>query len=71
VTWIDIVAGLAFLVSPLNMRYQFGRARRRAVEHGADLQRFDRFLGSRLVRAFYVLFPAVGIVLIVLGLAGA
>lgn len=70
-TWIDIVAGLVLLVSPLNLRYQFGRVRRRVIEDRGDLERFDAFLGSRVIRALNVVLPVAGVALIVLGAVGA
>jgi hypothetical protein len=71
VTWIYIVAGLVLLISPLNLRYQFAKVRRRVIEDHGELERFDGFLGSRLIRALNLVLPAAGLVLIVLGAVGA
>jgi hypothetical protein len=71
VVWIQILAGVVLLVTPLNMRFQLARTRTRVAAERGDIERFDRFQRSRLVRGLYIGVPAVGVVLIVLGLLGA
>jgi len=71
VDWILIVAGLILLLSPINMRYHHRKARQGITRRKGDIERFDRFLGSRLTRTLYVLPPILGIACIALGLVSA
>ncbi len=66
--WILIVAGLLLLLSPINMRYHHRKAKQRIIEREGDVERFDRFLRSRLTRTLYLLQPILGIACIALGL---
>ena len=66
--WLDIICGIILLLSPLNMRYQMSKARRKLVARHGDIERFDRFLRSRILQLCYIVLLVLGIVAIAIGL---
>jgi hypothetical protein len=68
VIWILILAGLVLLVTPFNMRFQISRTRQRIAAQGGNVERFERFEASPVVRAVYIGVPVLGLVLILVGL---
>jgi hypothetical protein len=65
--WTDVVVGILFLISPVNVRYQLRKARERSVRRGRDIEGLVRFVTSGTLRAFYVVVFVAGVVLVVVG----
>jgi hypothetical protein len=65
-----IVAGVLFVLWPLQYRRSIGRIRRRLWERGGDVQKFDRAMNRAWIRAAVVSSPFAGALLIVLGVLG-
>jgi hypothetical protein len=66
---LEIVAGALLILWPLQGRRRMSRVRRRVVERGGDIERFDQAMGRRLARAPLVIVPLAGLGLIVLAIA--
>ena len=66
-----VLAGILFVIWPLPYRWSMRRVRRRVEVRGGDVERFERAMDRRWIRAMLVAAPAIGVLLIVGGVAGA
>jgi predicted ABC-type ATPase len=66
-----VLAGVLFMVWPLQYRWSISRVRRRVKEGGGDVERFERAMDRRWIRVMLVASPAIGVLLIVGGVTGA
>lgn len=67
--WL-IVAGVLFLIWPLQYRRSVRRIHERVATRGGDIGRFDRSMSRPWIRAMLIISPLAGIGLIVLGVLG-
>jgi hypothetical protein len=63
-----IVAGVLFVVWPLQYRHSIGRARERIAQHGGDVERFEATMDRRWIRVALRAAPVVGALLIAEGI---
>ena len=59
-----IVAGALFVVWPLQYRWSMTRIRARLAERAGDVERFESFMGRRVIRVGLLATPLVGLLLI-------
>jgi hypothetical protein len=65
--WI-IIPGVLFVIWPLQYRWSTGRIQRRLSQRGGDIERLRSTMDHSWIRASLMAFPALGVVLIIVGL---
>jgi hypothetical protein len=68
---LTVLAGVLFVIWPVQYRWSIRRIRRRVEERGGDVERFERAMDRRWIRLMLAAAPVLGVVLIVGGLTGA
>jgi hypothetical protein len=68
---LTVLAGVLFVIWPVQYRWSIRRIRRRVEERGGDVERFERAMDRRWMRVMLAGAPVLGVVLIVGGLTGA
>jgi hypothetical protein len=68
---LTVLAGVLFVIWPIQLRWSVRRIRRRVEERGGDAARFERTMDRRWIRLTLVAAPVIGALLIVGGLTGA
>jgi hypothetical protein len=66
-----VLAGILFVIWPLQYRWSIRRVRRRVEAHGGDVERFERAMDRRWIRVMLAAAPVIGVLLIVGGVTGA
>lgn len=68
--WTEVVAGALLMSYPLVYWHQMRTIRRKIAARKGDVEKFRRHMDRRWIRAMTWLMPALGIVFVVVGLAG-
>jgi hypothetical protein len=68
---LTVLAGVLFVIWPIQYRWSMRRVRRRVEERGGDVERFERTMDRRWIWLMLAAAPVLGVVFIVGGLTGA